>query len=189
VQDRFEMKLFVKYDFNTLCKTFIKEHLDALDISYTISSINEVSIHEDLHQDKQKTLIKALNKYGIEILTDQKTTLIERIKYTIDDMLKDEKKRTLKLSSYLSDSLNYSYTYLSTVFSENTYTSIENYMILRKVDLAKEFMCNTNLTLTEIAYRLNYSSVAHLSGQFKKTTGLTPSAFQNIMKKKKNYNP
>ncbi|MEW4924666.1 AraC family transcriptional regulator [Algibacter sp. 2305UL17-15] len=183
-----EVKLFFKYDFDTLCKAFIKEHLDALDISYAINSINEVTINENLQKDKQKTLSEALKKYGIEILTDQKATLVERIKHAIDKMLKDEKSKNLKLSAYLSDNLNYSYTYLSSVFSENTYTSIENYTILRKVDLAKEFMCNTDLTLTEIAYRLNYSSVAHLSGQFKKVTGLTPSAFQNIMKKKKDYN-
>ncbi|GAL68574.1 hypothetical protein JCM19301_16 [Jejuia pallidilutea] len=177
----------MKYDFDTLCKNFVSEHLDALDISYTIHSVNEVTVNGDLNDNKYKTLTTALQKYGIEILTNQKSTLVERIKHAIDCMLKDEKSKHLKLSSYLADTLNYSYTYLSTVFSENTYTSIENYAILRKVDLAKEFMCNTNLTLTEIAYRLNYSSVAHLSGQFKKTTGLTPSAFINIMKKKKQY--
>ena len=183
-----EIKLFFKYDFDILCKTFIKEHLDALDVSYAINSVNEVVMKDNLQEEKYKTLSEALKKYGIEILTDKKSTLIERIKQAIDDMLNDDKNKHLKLSSYLSDTLNYSYTYLSTIFSENTYTSIENYTILRKVDLAKAFMCNTNLTLTEIAYRLNYSSVAHLSGQFKKTTGLTPSAFQNIMKKKKDYN-
>ena len=180
------MKIFLKYDFDALCKTFIKEHLDALNISYAINSINEVVIKDDFTGEKHSILSDALKKYGIEILTDQKSTLIERIKQAIDDMLDDDDNKNLKLSSYLSDTLNYSYTYLSTVFSENTYTSIENYTILRKVDLAKALMCNTNLTLTEIAYQLNYSSVAHLSGQFKKTTGLTPSAFQNIMKKKKN---
>jgi len=181
------MKLFVKYNFDTLCKLLIREHLDALDISYTIDSINEVNINQELNEIKYKELSEALSKFGIEILTDKKTILVERIKQAIDDMLEDEKNSNLKLSSFLSDHLNYSYTYLSTVFSENTYTSIEYYTILRKVDLAKELICSTNLTLTEIAYRLNYSSVAHLSGQFKKVTGLTPSAFQNIMEKKKNY--
>ncbi|WP_245794779.1 helix-turn-helix domain-containing protein [Flaviramulus basaltis] len=172
-----------------MCKTFLKEHLDALDISYTLTGVGEVYIKEKLSQEKKKKLSDSLKKYGIEILTNQKLTLVERIKNAIDEMLKDNENKPLKLSTYLSDTLNYSYTHLSSIFSESTYTSIENYTILRKVDLVKDYLCNTNLTLTEIAFKLNYSSVAHLSGQFKKTTGLTPSSFQNIMKKKKNLIP
>ena len=182
------MVIFVKYDFSLMCKTFLKEHLDALDISYSLIGTNELHIKESIPKEKRKNLVASLKKYGIEILTSHKLTLVERIKCAIDEMLKDNTKKSLKLSEYLADNLNYSYTHLSTVFSENTYTSIENYTILRKVDLVKDYMCNTNLTLTEIAFQLNYSSVAHLSGQFKKTTGLTPSTFLKIMKKKKNYN-
>ncbi|OBX21135.1 MULTISPECIES: helix-turn-helix domain-containing protein [Bizionia] len=176
------MTLFVKYDLDLVCKTVIKVQLDALHISHTITSIGEIKIHKDLDTEKRSALEVALKKYGIQILSNQKETLVERIKHTIDEMLKNNDLRTLKVSSYLSDTLNYSYAHLSTVFSESTYTSIENYMILKKVDLVKERICNTNLTLTEIAYQLDYSSVAHLSGQFKKTTGLTPSGFQRIMK-------
>jgi len=179
------MTLFVKYDLDLVCKTVIKEQLEALDIAHTITSIGEVKIQKDLDAAKRSALEDALKRYGIQILSNQKETLVERIKHTIDDMLKNNDLRTLKVSSYLSDTLNYSYAHLSTVFSESTYTSIENYMILKKVDLVKERICNTNLTLTEIAYQLDYSSVAHLSGQFKKTTGLTPSGFQRIMKNRK----
>lgn len=179
------MTLFIKYDFNTMCKAFLKEHLDTLDVSYRINSINEISIDGNLSEDKQKFLTDVLKRYGIEIVTNQKLTLVERIKNAVEEVLKDKNKTSLRLSTYLSDTLHYSYTHLSTVFSETTYTSIENYAILRKVDLVKEYLCNTNLTLTEIAFQLNYSSVAHLSGQFKKMTGLTPSSFQRIMKKKK----
>lgn len=181
------MTFFVKYDFDLMCKTLLKEHLDTLNIQYTLNSVNEVLIEENLSEEKQKILTDALKKQGIEIVSNQKSTLVERIKNAIDDMLKDETKIALKVSVYLSETLNYSYTHLSTVFSENTYTSIENYTILRKVDLVKKHLCNTNLTLTEIAFQLNYSSVAHLSGQFKKMTGLTPSTFQRIMRKKKIY--
>lgn len=181
------MTLYLKYDFNELCRAFLKEHLNALDISYAINSINEVEINEELPSHKQEFLEDTFRKYGIEIVTGQKSNLVERIKSTIDDMLRDKAKSALKLSTYLSENLNYSYTHLSTVFSESTYTSIENYAILRKVDIVKEYLCNTDLTLTEIAFRLNYSSVAHLSGQFKKVTGLTPSTFQHIMVNKKKY--
>ncbi|MDO6439274.1 AraC family transcriptional regulator [Cyclobacterium sp. 1_MG-2023] len=139
-----------------------------------------------MSKETKNAIIHSLNKYGITVLDDQKETLVDRIKNTIDEMLNDENARHLKVSSYLSDKLGYTYSYLSSVFSENTYSSIENYLILRKVDLVKELLQEGNLNLTEIAFRLNYSSVSHLSGQFKKTTGLTPSSFQRIMERKKN---
>ena len=97
----------------------------------------------------------------------------------------DEEAQKYNVSTYLSEKLDYSYTYLSTVFSETTHTSIENFVILKKIDIAKTLIINKDLTLTEIAFKLNYSSVAHLSSQFKKTTGLTPSTFQKIIKKRK----
>ncbi|WP_225312634.1 helix-turn-helix domain-containing protein [Pseudotamlana haliotis] len=170
-----------------MCKTFLKEHLNALGISYALNSINELTITEDLSPEKEKALAEALQRYGISIENNQKTTLVERIKSAVDSMLRDHAHSSVKLSDYLAENLHYSYAHLSAVFSENTYSSIENYAILRRVDLVKEYLCNTNLTLTEIAFKLNYSSVAHLSGQFKKTTGLTPSTFQRIMKKKINH--
>ncbi|MDX1316572.1 MAG: AraC family transcriptional regulator [Xanthomarina gelatinilytica] len=180
------MTLFVKYDLDLLCKTLLKEQLDAQDISYSLGSLGEIHIEGKLSPEKQENLTAGLKKYGIDILSKQKVSLIDRIKNAIDDYLRNEDFRTEKLSTYLSNKLHYSYAHLSTVFSENTYMSVENYTILKKIDLAKELICNTNLTLTEIAFRLDYSSVAHLSRQFKKTTGLTPSVFQSIMNKKKN---
>ncbi|OBQ55897.1 helix-turn-helix transcriptional regulator [Tamlana sp. s12] len=182
------MTFFVKYDFNTLCKTFLETHLNALGISYTLHSINEISIEEELSHEKQAALIDALKKCGVGIETDKKSTLVDRIKNVVDGMLRDSSQTSGTLSTYLSETLHYSYAHLSAVFSESTYTSIENYAILRRVDLVKEYLCNTDLTLTEIAFKLEYSSVAHLSGQFKKTTGLTPSAFKRIMNKKQTQN-
>ncbi|MFS4446536.1 helix-turn-helix domain-containing protein [Maribacter sp. 2307UL18-2] len=179
------MKIYLRYDFKITHETLVREQLEKLQIPHKITAMGEVDIADNLSKEKKEALILAFHKYGITILDDQKTALVERIKYVIDEMLKDEDARSTKVSSYLSDKLNYTYSHLSTIFSESTYTSIENYVILRKVDYAKELMCDTDLTLTEIAYRLNYSSVAHLSGQFKKTTGLTPSTFQRIMKRKK----
>ena len=181
------MTLFLKYNFDLVCKTLIKEKFEILNISFTLGRMGEIHLDETLSEDKLNTLSASLKRYGIDIITNPKTTLVERIKNTIDQFLRDKELHVVNFSTYLSDELRYSYSYLSTVFSENTYTSIENYIILKKVDLAKELICSTNLTLTEISYKLNYSSVAHLSGQFKKTTGLTPSTFQRIMKNKKTY--
>ncbi|EPR71330.1 helix-turn-helix domain-containing protein [Cyclobacterium qasimii] len=179
------MKIYLRYNFKVICETVVREQLEKLEISYSSTDLGEVNTLEPLSLETKEKLFKALKGYGITMLEDQKETLVDRIKNTIDEMLIDENARILKVSSYLSDKLNYTYSYLSSVFSENTYSSIENYVILRKVDLVKELLCDEDLTLTEIAYRLNYSSVSHLSGQFKKTTGLTPSSFQRIMRRKK----
>ena len=108
---------------------------------------------------------------------------MQKIKDTITDMVwKDENLPNITTSAYLADKLNHSYGYLSNLFSEVTYSSIENFIILQKIERAKQMIISDNYTLTEISYQLNYSSVAHLSNQFKKTTGLTPSAFQRIIK-------
>ncbi len=97
---------------------------------------------------------------------------------------REENLPAVKISAYIAERVNYSYGYLAALFSEITYTSIENFIILQKIERAKQMILTGDLTLTEIAFRLNYSSVAHLSSQFKKTTGLTPSVFQSIIKKK-----
>ncbi|MEO8933855.1 MAG: AraC family transcriptional regulator, partial [Xanthomarina sp.] len=176
------MTIFVKYNFDLLSKTLLKEKLESLGVSCTLGNSGEIHLDKTLSEEKLFVLSTTLKKYGIEILSDPKVTMVERIKNSIDEFLRNKDLQSLKFSSYLTDKLHYSYAHLSTVFSENTYSSIENYIILKKVDLAKELICSTNLTLTEIAFQLDYSSVAHLSGQFKKTTGLTPSTFQRIMK-------
>jgi AraC-like DNA-binding protein len=179
------MKISVKYDFNVTCKAILKEQLDKLDIPHALHGTGEIEIKRVLSDEEMEGLFTNLNAYGIYVLNDQKTVLVQRIKNTIDEMLKDDEMRAQRISDYLANKLNYSYTYLSNLFSESTYTSIENFVILRKVDHVKDLMTDTDLTLTEIAYRLNYSSVAHLSGQFKKITGLTPTKFQEILERRK----
>ncbi|MCK0156558.1 AraC family transcriptional regulator [Cellulophaga sp. F20128] len=182
------MKIYVTFNLNITRNAILKEQLDRLGFDYTIENTQEISFKNKLTTEQQLVLAESLSTYGITIIDDQKTELVQRIKDTINEMLADEEANLYKISSYLADKLNYSYAYLSNLFSESTYTSIENFVILKKVDQAKELIANTDLTLTEIAYRLNYSSVAHLSGQFKKTTGLTPSTFQKIIKKRKEFN-
>lgn len=179
------MRISVKYDLNITCKTILKEQLDRLNIPYVLHGTGEIEVKRTLSDIEIGKLTNNLNAYGIYVLDDQKTALVQRIKNTINEMLQDDRLKSQKISEYLADKLNYSYTYLSNLFSETTYTSIENFVILRKVDHAKDLMADTDLTLTEIAYRLNYSSVAHLSGQFKKITGLTPTKFQEILEKRR----
>ena len=181
------MMINVKHDSTIIVKVVLQEQLELLDIPHTLHGSGEIEVKRTLSTKEMEELTNNLNRYGIQILGDQKIALVQRIKNAINEMLQNDLARSHKVSSYLTDTLNYSYTYLSNLFSETTYTSIENFVILRKVDHAKELMANTNLTLTEIAYRLNYSSVAHLSSQFKKTTGLTPTTFQKILKKRKEH--
>ncbi|HKJ07028.1 MAG TPA: AraC family transcriptional regulator [Flavobacteriaceae bacterium] len=179
------MKLYVNFNFNKLCKKVLETQLNNLGLGYAIHGLNEIEFNNTLNEEELSTLKTKLEENHIAVLEDKKMAMIEQIKNAVDEMLKDEKSHLLKSSSYLADKLNYSYAYLSSLFSEATYISIEHYIILRKVDFVKNYLLNTDLTLTEIAFKLNYSSVAHLSGQFKKTTGLTPSAFQRIIAKRK----
>ncbi|NNC70366.1 MAG: helix-turn-helix transcriptional regulator [Flavobacteriaceae bacterium] len=178
------MKLYVKFDFNKTCRKVLDEQLNKSGIPYELFGVNEIQFKRPLSKKEKDELTKALQNYFIEPIENKQTSIVQRIKSTIDDMLFDPNANKINSSDYLSDKLHYSYTYLSTLFSEATYSSIEHYIILRKVDFVKEALINTNATLTEIAYKFNYSSVAHLSGQFKKTTGLSPSLFQRIIKKR-----
>lgn len=180
------MRIYVKFDFNDLCKTILKEQLDTFGIEYTVHGVGEIEFKRNLTISEQEKITCALDHYGIAVMDDQQIELAQRIKDIITEWVygEDDPKR-YNFSTYLSEKLDYTYTYLSSIFSETTYSSIENFIILKKIDYAKNLIINTDLTLTEIAYKLNYSSVAHLSAQFKKTTGLTPSSFQKIIEKRK----
>ncbi|HEY6144439.1 MAG TPA: AraC family transcriptional regulator [Flavobacterium sp.] len=180
------MKVFIKFDFNTACKKILEEKLDECLIKYRILGFGEVEFLEKVSAEKLKLFTDVLGSYGIEIVENQKTVLIQKIKDTIIDMVfNDDTNICVKSSVYLSEKLNLSYGYLSNLFSEVTYTSIENFIILQKIEYTKQLIINNQLSLTEIAFKLNYSSVAHLSSQFKNTTGITPSAFQRIITRRR----
>lgn len=180
------MKLYIKYDINQACRVILQEQLDKLEITYQLLDLGEIEFKENISQEKYDSLQSALSRYGIELLDNQKSQLIQRIKDTIVEMVYEKDKLpTSTISSYLADKLNLSYGYISNIFSENTFTSIENYIIMQKIERAKKLIIEDGLTLTEVSYKLNYSSVAHLSGQFKKTTGLTPSMFKRIVDKRR----
>lgn len=179
------MKFQFKYDINLACRVILQEHLDRLGIPYEISALSEVQFKEPLSEEKLKEFESALKKYGIEIIDDPKNVLVQKIKDEIIDLIyKKEKLPESKISAYLADRLNLSYGYLSKIFSEVTFTSIENFMIIQRIERAKQLIVEEKLTCTEVAWKMNYSSVAHLSNQFKKTTGLTPTVFQRIIEKR-----
>lgn len=179
------MTLFVKFDFNAVCKKVLEDQLNQLNLKHKIVSFGEVEFLETVSKEQMESLTDHLNQYGIDIIENQKTVLVQKIKDCITEMVFNEDAPTVKSSVYLADKLNHSYGYLSNLFSEVTYTSIENYIILQKIEYTKQLIINNKLSLTEIAFKLNYSSVAHLSTQFKNTTGITPSAFQRIITKRR----
>ncbi len=182
------MRMNVRFDFNTICKKVLEEQLDSLDISYRIQNFGEIELLQKLPKDKEQQLREKLNHYGIEIIENQKTALVQKIKDAIAEMIFSPEPIQVKASVYLADRLGHSYGYISNIFSQVTYTSVETYIILQKIEYAKQLMLVENLSLTDIAHRLSYSSVAHLSTQFKNTTGMTPSQFQKIINKRKTYN-
>ncbi len=163
----------------------VKSELDRLGLHYKVVDLGEVEIEENITPEQKNQLKTALLRSGLDLMDDKKSMLIEKIKNVIVEMVhyEDEFPKT-KNSDYIGRKLNHNYTYLANLFSEATGTTIEHYIIIHKIERAKELIMYDELNLTEIAWKLNYSSVAHLSNQFKKITGLTPSFFRQLKTKK-----
>lgn len=173
------MKLHIRNMVSNPCKMIVKNELDILGIPYDCISLGEVEMPQTLTKEQYRQLKLALLKYGFELMVDKKAILIELIKNTIIDMvhyIDDQPK--IKNSNYISEKIEHDYTYLANIFSQETGITIEQYIINHKIERAKELILYDELNLTEISYLLNYSSVAHLSRQFKKVTGLTASFFR-----------
>lgn len=148
--------------------------------------LGEVSLAEDLSPDQINTIQSALLPLGFELIDDKKSKIIEKIKNTIIQLVHhQEEDMKLNLSEVLKQELNHDYNYLSNLFSDVEGTTIEKYYIAQKIEKVKELLVYDELTLSEIAHQLNYSSVAYLSNQFKKVTGLTPSHFKQIKEQKR----
>jgi AraC-like DNA-binding protein len=179
------MKAYLKFDYTILTKKVVEEKLAAFNLKFSVIGFGEIELQDTISNEKLELITTVLSEYGIEIIENQKSILIQKIKDTITEMVNSEEPLSVKSSVYLTEKLSLSYGYLSNLFSEVTYTSIENFIMIQKIELAKNLILNNQLTLTEIAYKLNYSSVAHLSTQFKKITGITPSAFQRIIAKRR----
>ena len=170
------------------CKMMVKEELKKLGLNYVVVDLGMVEILEDITNDQRDQLSKNLLKSGLELLEDKKSILIEKIKNVITEMIhySDELPK-VNYSDYISEKLDYDYTYLANTFSEVKGMTIQQYIIIHKIERVKELILYDELSLSEISYKLHYSSPAHLTNQFKKVTGLTPSFFKK-MKKKRNSN-
>lgn len=180
------MKLYIKYMVSARCKQVVKEELTKLGLHFVLVEMGVADIMEDITPRQHNQIKIALHKSGLELMDDKKSVLIERIKNVIIEMVhyKDELLKT-NFSDFLSEKLNYDYTYLANLFSEVQGTTIEKFIIAHKIERVKELIMYDELNLTEIAWKMHYSSVSHLSNQFKKITGLTPSHFKKLKNKRR----
>jgi AraC-like DNA-binding protein len=167
------------------CKMLVKAELDKLGLHYARVELGEVEIMENITEEQRSQLKHSLLQSGLELMEDQKSILIEKIKNNIIEMVHNTNELPrINFSEFISDKLRHDYTYLANLFSEATGVTIEHYIIAHKIERVKELLLYDELTLTEISYKLNYSSVAHLSNQFKKVTGLTPTYYRQLKEKK-----
>lgn len=163
------------------CKMLVKEELKNIGLHYVNLELGMVEILEDISPEQRNELRKNLHSNGLELLDDNKSILIEKIKGVVVEMIHySEVLPKENYSLYISNKLKLDYTYLSNIFSEVKGITLQQYIILHKIEKVKELLLYDELNLTEISYKLNYSSVAHLSNQFKKITGLTPTFFKQL---------
>lgn len=180
------MKLYVRNMACLSCKVVVTEALKELEIEPIKVELGEIEIREGLTDVEKQKLNNKIKKVGLELLENKQGAIIEKIrKVVVDYVYHTEEKLITNFSDYISKKLNYSYTYLSNLFSEVEVSTIEQYVIAMKIERIKELIMFKDLTLTEISYKLHYSSVAHLSTQFKKVTGLTPTHFKALKKKRR----
>lgn len=180
------MRLYIKYMVSLRCKLLVKEELKKLGLHFVIVDLGMIEILEDITDEQRKQLKENLWKSGLELLDDKRSILIEKIRNVIIEMIhySDEVPK-VNYSDYISEKVGYDYTYLANVFSEVKGITIQQFILVHKIERVKELLIYDELTLTEISYRLHYSSVAHLSNQFKKITGLTPTFYKHLKDKRK----
>jgi YesN/AraC family two-component response regulator len=168
------------------CKMVVKDALKAMGLHFVIVDLGEVDVMENITTAQREQLRTTLQEAGLELMEDKRAILLEKIKLAIIDIVHHrEEDMKINFSHYLSEKLDYDYTHLANIFSEASGTTIEQYMIAQKIERIKELITYDELNITEIAWKMNYSSVAHLSNQFKKVTGLTPSHFRKIKENKR----
>ena len=172
---------------STRCKIAVKEELKKLGLHFIFVDLGKVEIMEDISEKQRKKLKIALCKLGLDLMDDKKSELIEKIKSSVIQMV-HHSDETIKVnfSVFLSEKLNFDYTYLSNLFSEVQGTTLEQFVISHKIERIKELITYNELNITEIAGIMNYSSVAYLSNQFKKITGFSPSQFKQLKDKRRN---
>ena len=180
------MKLYIKNMVCIRCKMVVKDVLTNLGLHYTVVELGETEILENISPAQRELVKTGLLKAGLELMDDKKSVLIQRIKNIIIDLVHySEEPLRVNLSEYLSQKVNRDYTYIANLFSEVQGTTIEKFFIAHKIERVKELLVYNQLSLTDIAYKMHYSSVAHLSNQFKKVTGLTPTYFKKMKDKRR----
>ncbi|MGV9012922.1 MAG: helix-turn-helix domain-containing protein [Flavobacteriales bacterium] len=180
------MKLYIKYMVSLRCKLLVKEELMKLGLHYVVVDLGLVEIRENITLDQRRRLKENLLRSGLELMDDKKSILIERIKNAVTEMIYgSEELPKENYSDHLSRKLGYDYTYLANLFSEVKGVTIQHFIIQNKIERAKELILYDELSLSEISYKLHYSSPAHLSNQFKKVTGLTPSFYKQLKDKRR----
>jgi AraC-like DNA-binding protein len=168
------------------CKLAVKDTLKQLGLHFVLVDLGEIDVMENLTSAQREELKAALQKQGLELMDDKRAMLIEKIKNAIIEMVHHTHEVIkVNFSEYLAEKLNHDYTYLANLFSETQGTTIEQFVISHKVERIKELIIYGELNITEIAWKMNYSSVAHLSNQFKKVTGLSPSHFKQLKDKRR----
>lgn len=175
------MKLHIKNMVSNRCKTLVKNELEKLDLHYIFVDLGEVEIMESLSSEQLNQLDNELQKSGLLLISDHRSVLIEQIKNTVIELVHyTDQQIKVNFSDYLSEKLRHDYTYLANLFSENQGISIEHYLLTHRIEKVKELLVYGELNISEIAYKLHFSSTAHLSNQFKKMTGLTPSNYKHL---------
>lgn len=181
------MKIYVKYMVSRRCILMVKSNLEEIGIKYSSVQLGVIETIDKISNEQRELLRTILLKSGLELIEDKKAILIEQIKTIIIELIHHSTvELKVNFSDYLSDKLNNNYTYLSNLFSEAEGITIEHFIIIHKIEKVKELILYDELNLTEISYKLHYSSVAHLSNQFKKVTGLTPTFYKHLKNKRRN---
>lgn len=175
------MFIYVKYMVSLRCKMVVNQELQKLGLHYVKVELGTIEILENITDFQREELRKNLQKYGLELLDNKRKIIIEKIKSLIIELIHySNELPKVNYSDYISEKLGYDYTYLANIFSEVKGITIQQFIIINKIERVKELLLYDELNLTEIAYKLHYSSVSHLSNQFKKVTGLTPSYFKKL---------
>jgi len=175
------MKLHIKNMVSDRCKMLVKSVLEKFELHYIFVSLGEVELMETLSPEQLTQLNDELLKSGLSLISDHKSILVEQIKNIIIELVHyTEQQIKINFSVYLSEKLKYDYTYLANIFSENQGISIEHFLLTHRIEKVKELLLYDEMNISEIAYTLHFSSTAHLSNQFKKMTGLTPSTYKNL---------
>jgi YesN/AraC family two-component response regulator len=174
------MKLYIRNMACESCKVLVKEELEKIGVRPVKVELGEAEVKGAIPAKKKEQFAAAIKKAGLELVKSKEGILIDQIKAAIAEYINNNKSIKTKLSGYLSKKLHYDYAYLSSYFSAMQANTIEQYSIALKIEKVKEMLLLEDLTLSQIADRLNYSSVAHISNQFKKVTGLPASHFKKL---------